>query len=115
MTIINTIELTKTAPVVNIIMLISIVLMVLSFIIVISVSIKHEKVESIFCLILFLSMIGLLICAGVKDKFVVPSGEYRYEILIDDNVTFNEVNEKYDIIEQRGEIFVVEEKNNEHD
>lgn len=47
------------------------------------------------------------------DEFQVPSGEYHYEIAIDNETSFAEVIEKYNIIEQRGEIFVVEERENE--
>ena len=35
----------------------------------------------------------------------------RYEVIIDDSVSLVEFYEHYNVIEQRGEIFVVEEKN----
>lgn len=38
------------------------------------------------------------------------TGRYRYEVTIDDNVAFKELYEKYDIIEQKGKIYVIEEK-----
>lgn len=51
---------------------------------------------------------AMLILAS--EEIQVPSGEYHYEIMIDDTTPFAEVIEKYNIIEQRGELFVVEEK-----
>ena len=38
------------------------------------------------------------------------TGEYRYECIIDDSVPYNEVAENYKIIEQRGDIWVLENK-----
>lgn len=35
--------------------------------------------------------------------------EIAYEITIDENVSFKEFNEKYEIVEQRGDIYVVKE------
>jgi hypothetical protein len=69
----------------------------------------------VFATIMVASFITAIVCGAISDddQFRVPTGEYQYEILIDDTVTFNEVNEKYNIIEQRGEIFLVEEKDDE--
>ena len=38
------------------------------------------------------------------------TGEYQYECIIDDSVPYNEVIENYNIIEQRGDIWVLEDK-----
>ena len=35
----------------------------------------------------------------------------RMEVIIDDDVTFSDLITHYDVVDQRGEIFVVEEKN----
>lgn len=42
----------------------------------------------------------------------VPTGRYRYEVTIDGSVSFNDIYERYEIVEQRGEIWVLEEKEN---
>lgn len=39
----------------------------------------------------------------------------QYEVTISDDVSFTEFTEKYDIIEQRGEIYVVQEKETQED
>lgn len=56
-------------------------------------------------------MIGLIvmIACGIF-KYTVKTGEYRYECIIDDSVSYNEVVENYKIIEQRGDIWVLEDK-----
>lgn len=38
------------------------------------------------------------------------TGEYQYECIIDDSVSYNEVIENYNIVEQRGDIWVLEDK-----
>ena len=38
------------------------------------------------------------------------TGKYQYECIIDDSVPYNEVIENYNIIEQRGDIWVLEDK-----
>jgi len=40
----------------------------------------------------------------------VPSGRYKYEATIDESVNFTELYEQYDIVEQRGEIYILEDK-----
>ena len=42
-----------------------------------------------------------------------PTGDdaiTRYEVMIDDSVSMNDFYEKYEIIDQKGKIFIVEEK-----
>lgn len=38
------------------------------------------------------------------------TGKYQYECIIDDSVSYNEVVDNYKIIEQRGDIWVLEDK-----
>ena len=63
------------------------------------------------CLIL-----GAIAAAGIAIMMVfatmeeVPTGEYQYEVIVNEEVNFQEFYNYYDIIEQRGEIFVVEER-----
>lgn len=48
----------------------------------------------------------------VVGKTVVPKRILQYECTIDSNVSFVELYEKYDVIEQRGDIWILEEKAN---
>ena len=43
-------------------------------------------------------------------NITIKTGEYRYECIIDDSVPYNEVVDNYKIIEQRGDIWVLEDK-----
>ena len=43
-------------------------------------------------------------------NITIKTGEYQYECIIDDSVPYNEVVENYKIIEQRGDIWVLEDK-----
>ena len=56
-------------------------------------------------------MIGLIvmIAYGIFNC-TVKTGEYRYECTIDDSVSYNEVVENYKIVEQRGDIWILEDK-----
>ena len=75
----------------------------------------EKKTESIFpALIIALTIIfGLIWSYGVKPivtKEDVPTGRYRYECTIDDDASFVDITEKYVVVEQRGEIWVLEDK-----
>lgn len=56
-------------------------------------------------------IIILLVCliCGILN-ITIKTGEYQYECIIDDSVPYNEVVENYKIIEQRGDIWVLEDK-----
>ena len=58
----------------------------------------------IACIILAI----LLIIIGIFKE--IPTGKYKYEVTISDEVNFNEFSDKYKILEQRGEIYIVKEK-----
>lgn len=63
----------------------------------------------IIAIILFI--VGLIsLFVGVDHSYTIPTGKYKYEVTIDENVSFTELNSKYNIIEQRGSIYVLEDK-----
>lgn len=43
----------------------------------------------------------------------VPTGEYQYEVIVEDTVNLQEFYDYYDVVGQRGEIFVVKERTTE--
>ena len=57
---------------------------------------------------LMISLIVMVACGTFKHT--VKTCEYRYECIIDDSVSYNEVVENYKIVEQRGDIWVLEDK-----
>lgn len=54
--------------------------------------------------------VGTYIVCGASQNENHKTGELQYEVTIDDTVSMTEFNKKYEIIEQRGDIFVVKEK-----
>lgn len=69
----------------------------------ISLAVEKYKLVILFMVLLVLSGLGMwLPMAEIKA--------IRYEVVIDESVSYMELTEKYKIIEQRGEIFVLEEK-----
>ena len=52
-------------------------------------------------------LLFLLIGLGVQ----VETGEYIYEVTIDDSVSMNEFYSRYDVIDQRGNIYKIKIKN----
>lgn len=54
------------------------------------------------------SLLVFVIC-GILDG-IIKTGEYRYECTIDDSVSYNEIVKNYKIVEQRGDIWVLEDK-----
>lgn len=53
----------------------------------------------------------VFICLCIfSDNVKEPTGRYHYEAIVDDSVSFTELYERYDIIEQRGEIWVLKDK-----
>lgn len=42
-----------------------------------------------------------------------PTGEYEYECAIEDSVSMTEFCERYEIVDQRGKIYIIREKSND--
>lgn len=62
-------------------------------------------------LLIILNYIGILLMAGLdKDLLIEPTGEYKYQVTIDDKVSMNEFLEKYEIIEINGKIYTIRDK-----
>ena len=59
-------------------------------------------------LVVLALVLGGIICYGIFAE--VESGRNRYECLIDDTVPFVEVVENYDVVSQRGELWILEDR-----
>lgn len=110
MTVLNTIELTEIHPAVVGIFIGCLSVCVISFISAFFIPTKYEHVGVICIAMSVIALLGVFVCGSLFDNVTVPNGKVQHEVLISDDTSFAEVIEKYDIIEQRGEIFVVEEK-----
>lgn len=62
-----------------------------------------------FSLVVLALVLCGIFCYGLFAK--VESGRNRYECLIDDTVPFVEVVENYDVVSQRGDLWILEDKN----
>lgn len=51
-----------------------------------------------------------LIIPALLNTNTVPTGRYRYEVTIDDSVSFVDLQKKYDVTEQNGKIWTLEDK-----
>ena len=68
---------------------------------------KHIGVLLCFLCLLILGIVSVISAFHSKPIYrEVP----QYEVIIDDSVAFHEIYDKYDVIEQRGNIFVLQEK-----
>lgn len=109
--ILEKIEITSPSDFSISILIFSIVWLLLSFVaILIGSVINSETLASgggITCFIsLLLILIGLCICSIHQ----VPTGEYKYTVIIDDSVTINEFYERYNVIAKNGKIWTITDK-----
>lgn len=63
------------------------------------------RICGVLCIICFVVFAVLIIWWPTE-----PTGRYQYECLIDESVSMTEVYERYEVIEQRGDIWVLEDK-----
>ena len=59
------------------------------------------------------SVIGILMIVGDNPPKNEHTGRYQYEVLIDESVPFEDVLEKYDVVEHKGKIWILEDKEKE--
>lgn len=60
-----------------------------------------------------LAIVSLLLgvfCGRAIEKQTSVFSHYEYKVLIDDSVSLNEFNEKYEILDQEGQIYTVIER-----
>ena len=69
-----------------------------------------DNLENICTLISGISFLvctfGLLIAYSIE----IPTGKYVYQVTIDETVSFQELYEHYEIIDQQGKIYTIREK-----
>lgn len=113
MQILNEIMLTELPQWVEIIVAVGVGMLIAGAIVAFGVSSILESIGAfaIGLIIVFtgaiLSIIGMIAEEKVEP---LPTGINQYEVLIDESVNFQEVYEKYEIIERRGDIWVLEDK-----
>lgn len=81
----------------SIIFIFSVIMMIVAFE---NIRIDVIVAGAIMCVICLLGIVGVIKTSPYK----------QYEVTVSDNVSFKEFSEKYKVIEQRGEIYVVREQ-----
>ena len=106
-TILNTIIVNDCADWVSFTALALGVLCIMAFILML-VSKDNEAI--IFGIISLIAMIAMPIIVITSKTHWRTNERNQYECIIDDSVSINEVYEKYNVIERRGKIWILEDK-----
>ena len=64
--------------------------------------------SGIWGLLALVTFFGLIIIGVIGPE--VETGLYKYEAIIDEDVSFTELYERYEIVNQRGEIYILRDK-----
>ena len=106
-TILNTIIVNDCADWVSFTVLTLGVICIVAFIL--TLTSKDNRVI-IFGIISLLAMIAMPIIIDISQSHWRTNERNQYECIIDDSVSINEVYEKYNVIERRGKIWILEDK-----
>lgn len=112
-TILNTITENVSGTACLIVLLIfSIVTIIISFIAIIEVSDKFSEFNGFVIAYIITGIVGILFVILLILELNTQPQEPQtlYEVTISDEVSFKDFTSKYEIIEQRGEIYVVKER-----
>ena len=114
-TILNTIteNVSNTAGL-GVILISSIVFIIISFIAIIICSNKFSEFNDFVIVYIIIGIAGISFFIVSIFELNTPPQEPQtlYEVTISDEVSFKDFTLKYEIIEQRGEIYIVKERDN---
>ena len=71
---------------------------------------RDDLFTGIYILIACVFVIGAFHCIKETNEQISVFSHYEYKVLIDDSVPLNEFNEKYEILDQEGQIYTVIER-----
>ena len=66
----------------------------------------HDASMYIGMIVAVLSMFGIWVAIGDS----IPTGRYEYHVTIDESVSLKEFYSQYNIVDQQGEIYIIEDK-----
>lgn len=102
--ILNKTVITESPDWINIVIPCSLLLLLLFFIILVTTDCQ-------FMLILSGVLVAFIIIGDMILSFYEePTDRYRYEVTLDKTVTIEELYKNYDVVDQRGEIWILEDK-----
>lgn len=96
---------TQTAAIIS-----AVLMIVFFFASIFSLICAKEKLGYVIFSLMILSAIATMIFVILGANIKVPTGKYEYQVTIDDNVSLNEFNERYEIIDKDGKIYTIKEK-----
>ena len=110
--ILNKEEILTTPEWIGLVLTISTIIFIVSIIFAFVFLFTSLDTASFFFIIMFVcSSIVCVISNYLNDTYnCEPTGRYRYEATIDDSVSITEVYDHYNIVEQRGDIWILEDK-----
>ena len=71
---------------------------------------KGKLAFSISMVIFVLTSISILVFGTMTEKCKKQTGKYKYECTVDKSVSFEELTDNYEIVDQRGDIWVLKDK-----
>lgn len=111
--ILNIEEISAVPEWIDIVIIIAVIVFIIS-IIILFISYDLWNVSFIASIITMLISFIFIIVLGVND-IEEPTGRYRYEATIDESVSITEIYDRYKVVDRRGDIWILEDKeeNNE--
>lgn len=91
----------------NLALCITVVVLFVIFLLFASNDTKASNCLEILCTFLFFLCLAGLLAGNCKKK---TTGRCQYECLIDDETPYADICDKYDVVDRRGEIWVLEDK-----
>lgn len=115
MQILNEIMLTEPPQWVETMTTIGLIMVIAGIVGIIISALEETGVGFVFSLIAAFvgSILGIVGMISEEQVEPLPTGINQYEVLIDESVNFQEVYDKYEVIERRGDIWVLQDKEGE--
>lgn len=107
MTTLNTIEIMKPHPICGYLLLVALVCVIVSMILC-NTRFFNTNVFAVFTAVgIVFSVLGIIALIAVPE---IPTGKFQIEATFTKDFPFTSVMEQYTVIEQRGDIFLLEPK-----
>lgn len=109
--ILNQTEIATKAEWITIAGIISFILMFVFVVLTVITAIECENNLWIVMYVLVFFSFFVFVCFLALDQGTnIPTGKYEYQVTIDDNVSMTEFHEKYEIVDVKGKIYTIREK-----
>lgn len=105
-------EIMAKNPIIETVGIIATILMVIFVLIALFALIDNKDILSIVAAIIAgVTITASIVCAILWETALVSTGEYEYQVTVDDSVSMNEFYEKYEVISVEGKIYTIRLKN----